>query len=230
LFISSQADRHETLTPLNSTGLDIAINSRLSLEQSNSRKIWLIIDELPSLHYLPSLHTGLAEARQFGGCFVLSLQLMAQLEAIYGIQKARATSGLCRNRIILNTPDKDTAQWCSDNLGKIEIKEVRENISFGASDLKDGVNINQQDIQKNIVLPTEIMQLKNLNAYIKFAGDFPIALSDFKYKTFKKIAERYIGRTETIFNDKKNTTNTLREIEKENNNNNIEELLDKLTN
>jgi type IV secretory pathway TraG/TraD family ATPase VirD4 len=195
LFISSRADMHETLKPLISTWLDIAINSLLSLEQSNNRKIWIIIDELPSLHYLPSLHTGLAEARQFGGCFVLSLQLMAQLEAIYGIQKARATSGLCRNRVILNTPDKDTAQWCSDNLGKVEIKEVRENISFGSSDYKDGVNINQQDIQRNIVMSTEIMQLKNLNAYIKFAGEFPIALSKFKYKNTVKKNERYIERT-----------------------------------
>ncbi|MDR2526979.1 MAG: type IV secretion system DNA-binding domain-containing protein [Rickettsiales bacterium] len=194
LFISSRADRHETLKPLISTWLDICINSLLSLEQSFNRKIWIIIDEAPSLHYLPSLHTGLAESRQFGGCFVISLQTIAQLNAIYGIEKARATSGLCRNRIILNTPDKDTAAWCSDNLGKQEFEEIRENISYGSSDLKDGVNLNRQSLQKNIVLPTEIMQLPNLQCYVKFAGEFPIAKSKFNYKDWEKKAERYEER------------------------------------
>lgn len=198
LFVSSRADRHETLKPLISTWLDIAINSLLSLKQSTNRKIWIIIDELPSLHYLPNLQTGLAEARQFGGCFVLSMQLMAQLEAIYGTQKARATSGLCRNRVILNTPDEDTAKWCSDNLGRAEIKEVKESQSFGHNDMKDGVSINTQDIQRNIVLSTEIMQLGNLNAYIKFGGDFPIALSKFEYRKFCEVADGYIERKQEL--------------------------------
>ena len=35
------------------------------------------------------------------------------------------------------------------------------------------------------------MQLQNLNAYVKFAGDFPIAKSSFKYKNYAKVAERY---------------------------------------
>ncbi|MDR0423061.1 MAG: type IV secretion system DNA-binding domain-containing protein [Rickettsiales bacterium] len=196
LFISSRADMHETLKPLISTWLDIAINSLLSLEQSQNRKIWIIIDELASLHFLPSLHTGLAESRQFGGCFVLSLQTFSQLNSVYGYDKARITSGLCRNRVVLNTPDKDTAQWCSDNLGKQEIKERRENVSFGVSDAKDSVSINQQEVQKNIILPTEIMQLPNLQTYIKFAGDFPVTLSKFKYKNYAKKAERYEERKE----------------------------------
>ena len=207
LFISSRADRHETLKPLISTWLDIAINSLLSLKQSTNRKIWIIIDELPSLHYLPNLQTGLAESRQFGGCFVLSMQLMAQLEAIYGQQKARATSGLCRNRVILNTPDEDTAKWCSENLGKVELKEVRESQSFGYNPMKDGVSISSQDIQRNIVLPTEIMQLNNLNAFIKFGGDFPITLSKFKYKKFQDVTEGYIERNHNEVENKNNNTN-----------------------
>lgn len=198
LYLTSSADQHEALKPLISTWLDIAINSLLSLEQSNNRKIWVIIDELPSLHYLPSLHTGLAESRQFGGAFVLSLQLMAQLKAIYGIQKAEATSGLCRNRVILSTPDPETATWCSNSLGKIEMQERREQVSFGASDLKDGVSINDMNTVKNIVSPEEIMRLENLTAYISVAGDYPIAKSKFHYQVFPKVADRFISRETTI--------------------------------
>lgn len=229
LFISSRADQHETLKPLISTWLDISVNSLISLEQSTNRKIWIIIDELPSLNFLPNLHTGLAEARQFGGCFVISMQLMAQLEAIYGKQKAIATSGLCKNKIILNTPDEDTAKWCSDNLGKIEMREVKESFSFGANDFKDGVSINEQEIQKNIVLPTEIMQLENLSAFIKFGGDFPVSFSKFKYKKYENISPRYIlndneeNIIEKKINDNKNKDETTELFENNNNENKEEE-------
>lgn len=218
LFISSRADRHETLKPLISTWLDIAINSLLSLKKSNNRKIWIIIDELPSLYELPSLQTGLAESRQFGGCFVLAMQSIAQLQSIYGDKKAKATSGLCRNRITLNTPDEETAIWCSNNLGKTEIEEVKENISFGANDLRDGVSLNKQKNKKNIITETEIMQLPDLNAYIKFAGDFPVARSEFKYVNYPMVAESYLeednkNNHQTIEKEIKNEYNKEVEIE-----------------
>lgn len=194
LFLTSRADQHETLKPLISTWTDIAINTLLSLEQSDNRNIWIIVDELPSLNYLPSLHSGLAESRQFGGRFVLALQLPAQLKSIYGDRKAEATSGLCGTRIILRTPDEDTATWCSNNLGKTEIEEVKQSISFGASELKDGVSLSKNIITKSIVSPTEIMNLDNLNAYVKLAGDFPITKLKFNYKNYPKIAEKFIER------------------------------------
>ena len=194
LFLTSRADQHETLKPLISTWMDISINTLLSLEQSKDRNVWIIIDELPSLNYLPSLHSGLAESRQFGGRFVLALQLPAQLKSIYGDRKAEATSGLCGTRIILRTPDEDTATWCSNNLGKIETEEVKQSMSFASSESKDTVSLNKNTITKSIVSATEIMNLDNLNAYVKFAGDFPITKLTFKYKNYPKIAEKFIER------------------------------------
>ena len=194
LFLTSRADQHETLKPLISTWMDISINTLLSLEQSKDRNVWIIIDELPSLNYLPSLHSGLAESRQFGGRFVLALQLPAQLKSIYGDRKAEATSGLCGTRIILRTPDEDTATWCSNNLGKIETEEVKQSMSFASSESKDTVSLNKNTITRSIVSATEIMNLDNLNAYVKFAGDFPITKLQFKYKNYPKIAEKFIER------------------------------------
>jgi type IV conjugative transfer system coupling protein TraD len=192
LFISSRADQHETLMPLISLWMEIAINSILSLKQSRNRKLWIIIDELPSLHYIPSLHSGLAEGRQFGAAFVLGMQLMAQLRSIYGKDKAESTSGLCGTRVILATPDEETAKWCSDNLGKMEVEEMRESISYGANDIRDGVSMSKQEHIKHIVLPSEIMNMKNLRAYVKPAEDFGVTLSDFKYKKRKEVAESFI--------------------------------------
>jgi len=203
LFISSRADQHETLKPLISTWLEIAINSLLSLKQNRERKIWIIIDELPSLHYLPSLHSGLAESRQFGGAFVLSMQLMAQLRTIYGTNKAESTSGLCRTRVILASPDEETASWCSKNLGRQEIKESKESISMGANDMRDGTSISKIEKSKGIVLSSEIMSLPNLQAYIKPAGDFAVALSKIKYTHRDDKAESFIRFKKNKEEDKK---------------------------
>ncbi len=192
LFISSRGDQHESLKPLISTWLEIAINSLLSLKQDQNRRIWIILDELPSLHTLPSLNSGIAESRQFGGCFVLSLQLMAQLRSIYGKDDAETISGLAKTRIIFSSPDEDTARWCSNSLGKKEQEDVKKNISYGASEIRDGVSLNTHQTTENLVIPTEIMNLHNLECYIKLPFNFPITKTKIKVHKSKEISERFI--------------------------------------
>ena len=199
LFISSRGDQHESLKPLISTWLEIAINSLLSLKQDQNRKIWIILDELPSLHMLPSLNSGIAESRQFGGCFVLSLQLMAQLRSIYGKDDAETISGLAKTRVIFSSPDEDTARWCSNSLGKKEQEDVKKNISYGASEIRDGVSLNTHQTTENLVIPTEIMNLHNLECYIKLPFNFPIAKTKIKVHKSKEIAERFIKDHSTEF-------------------------------
>ena len=75
----SRGDQHASLRGLISTWLEIAVNSMLSLGQDDGRRIWVILDELPTLHQVPSLQPGLAESRQFGGCFVLGVQVASAL-------------------------------------------------------------------------------------------------------------------------------------------------------
>ena len=67
-------------------------------------------------------------------------------------------------------------------------------MSFASSESKDTVSLNKNTITKSIVSATEIMNLDNLNAYVKFAGDFPITKLTFKYKNYPKIAEKFIER------------------------------------
>ncbi|MFT6220353.1 MAG: type IV conjugative transfer system coupling protein TraD [Rickettsiales bacterium] len=194
LFLSSISDKHESLKPLLSLWLDLSLNALLSQDQQNqnyssTRRVWFIVDELPSLQKLPALTTGLAESRQFGGAFVISMQLMAQLREIYGKDGAESVSGLCCNRITFATPDKDTANWCSENLGKKEIISSKENISFGANEIRDGVNIAQDKTQESIVIPSEIMSLKELEFYIKLGNGFPISKSKIKYQNRIDIAK-----------------------------------------
>ena len=181
LFLTSRGDQHASLRGLISTWLEIAVNAMLSLAQDDGRHIWVILDELPTLHQVPSLQPGLAESRQFGGCFVLGVQVASALRDLYGRNGAETISGLCGTRVVLAAPDRDTAQWSADSLGRSEVEEVAEGYSYGANTIRDGVSLTPRRELRSLALPSEIMRLPNLEGYLKFPGPLPVASIKLKY-------------------------------------------------
>ncbi len=194
LFLTSRGDQHASLRGLISTWLEIAVNAMLSLAQEPDRRIWVILDELPTLHQVPSLQPGLAESRQFGGCFVLGVQVASALRDLYGRNGAETISGLCGTRVVLAAPDRDTAQWSADSLGRSEVEEVTEGYSYGANTIRDGVSLTPRRELRALALPSEIMRLENLSGYLKFPGPFPVASVRLKYVARPKAAERFVPR------------------------------------
>ena len=194
LFLTSRGDQHASLRGLISTWLEIAVNAMLTLAQDDGRRIWVILDELPTLHQVPSLQPGLAESRQFGGCFVLGVQVASALRDLYGRNGAETISGLCGTRVVLAAPDRDTAQWSADSLGRSEIEEVSEGYTYGANTIRDGVSLTPRRELRALALPSEIMRLANLEGYLKFPGPFPVASIRLKYVSRPAAAERFVPR------------------------------------
>ncbi len=193
LFISSRADVKEDINPLITAQVDIAVNALRSLKtQSNIPKIWFLLDEIPYFDQpIPSLKDGLAMARSYGGCFVLGTQDMSSLSKIYSEETARSIANNCKTKIYMNIAGKETASWASGSLGEGEIEEWHEGLSYGAHEMRDGVQVNHNKIIRPIVLPSELMMLKTGEGYINFAGFRP-AKFKFDSQSFKKIAESYI--------------------------------------
>ncbi len=202
LFLTSRGDQHASLRGLISTWLEIAVNAMLSLAQDDGRRIWVILDELPTLHQVPSLQPGLAESRQFGGCFVLGVQVASALRDLYGRNGAETISGLCGTRVVLAAPDRDTAQWSADSLGRSEIEEVTEGYSYGANTIRDGVSLTPRRELRALTLPSEIMRLPNLEGYLKFPGPFPVASIRLRYVKRRAAAERFVPRAEAGTRDR----------------------------
>ena len=196
LFLTSRGDQHASLRGLISTWLEIAVNAMLSLEQDDERRIWVILDELPTLHQVPSLQPGLAESRQFGGCFVLGVQVASALRDLYGRNGAETISGLCGTRVVFAAPDRDTAQWSADSLGRSEIEEVAEGVSYGADPYRDGVTLTPKRELQSLALPSEIMRLPNLTGYLKLHGPFPVARIKLRYVKRPKVSPRFVPRNE----------------------------------
>ena len=181
LFLSGQVDHAAATRNLISAAIEIAANATMTCGPSDSPRIWFFIDELPSLNYLPCLDRSLAEIRQFGGCFVIGYQVFAKLRDVYGDRVAEAISGTVNNSVIFDTPDYATAKRCSENLGMEDITEKAEGMSIGANETRDGVTFQHKRIERPIATPSEIMDLPQLAAYLRYAYDTPRAKIELKW-------------------------------------------------
>lgn len=192
LFISSRADVKDDLNPIITAQVDIAVTALRSLkEESNTPKIWFILDELPYFDQsIPGLKDGLAMARSYGGCFVLGSQDISSIAKIYSERDAESIANNCKTKIFMNVEGKEAAKWCASSLGEGEIEEWHEGLSYGAHEMRDGVQVNRNRTTKALVLSSELMMLKAGEGFIKFAGFEP---SKFKFTdcNFKKIASGY---------------------------------------
>ena len=192
LFLTSRGDQHASIRGLISTWLEIAVNSLLSLPRSDGRRIWVILDELPTLHQLPSLEDGLSQSRQYGGCFVLGVQVFSALRDIYGRDTAKSISGLCGTRVVLAAPDRDTSEWSAQSLGRVEIESLSEGVSYDTP--HGGVTLSTKREERPLVLPSEVSRLENLSGYIKLPGALPVTRIRLKYKKRQRIAERFVPK------------------------------------
>lgn len=155
LFLTSSGALQATMAPLIRTWIELACLEILSLTQSRQRRIWLILDELPDLGQVPMLPQILAQGRQFGFCGVIGLQVYSQLEKAYGKEDAKTLSGLCRSRMIFATPDAETAECASKQVGEAEVTDYSINVQYGASQMRDGVSM------------SEVMDLPDLTGFLR---------------------------------------------------------------
>ena len=181
VFLSSAPDQRETLKPLLNAWLSTALSSLLSLHQAD-RRLWFIIDELHAIDMVPVLPQALAEARKYGGCFVLGTQDFNQLDKVYGASLTNSMLGLLNTKIIFRSPDDQTARRLSATFGEQEQSQIVEGLSFGAHHMRDGVNLSDQRRIRPVVSLTEIIALKDLEAFIKLPGNFPPAKLKFQYQ------------------------------------------------
>lgn len=182
LFIASNAQKITALKPLISLWLDIASKATLSLSASQHRRLWFFLDELPSLHKLPSLMNALSRGRKYGACFVAAIQDIHQLHAIYGRNYAESLSSLFNTKLFYRCQEPDSAAWMSKVLGTQALIEKKEGFSYGAHSMRDGVSIHQERRQEAIVEPSLFLELPDLAAFLKLPGAWPVTRLEFDLK------------------------------------------------
>lgn len=189
LFIATDAQSVEALKPLISVWLDVAAKSVLSLAPSDTRRLWFILDELPSLHRLPNLINTLARGRKYGGCFVAAIQDIHQIRGLYGHNEAETFLSLFNTNLCYRTKCPQTASWMSKIMGGLEYMEKKEAYSYGAHETRDSVSVQPERRREAVIKETEFLELNDCEAFLKLPGHWPVTSLRFTPKEREKLSE-----------------------------------------
>nr|NDU43488.1 type IV secretion system DNA-binding domain-containing protein [Acidithiobacillus ferrianus] len=167
LFLTSRADQRTTLRPLLSLWLDIAINGVMMMSPNRERRLWLMVDELPTLQKMLKIAVAMAECRKYGLCVVTGIQTVAQLKDVYGIHGAEVMLGLPQTQTIFRLPDPDTAAWASKAIGSRNL--TREVLSESSNSSGGGESSSFQNTTEDAILPSQIQSLPKLEAILSYS-------------------------------------------------------------
>lgn len=194
LFLSSNAQQHASLRPLISMWLAIASNAILGLSEDENRRIWVVMDEMPSLHKLPELGAIIAEVRKFGGCYLIGIQSYAQLVKTYGKNAADEMFDLLNTRFFFRAPSSQMAKISAHDLGEQEVDISKENVSYGANTLRDGVSLGHQTVTRPVVSASEIQALDDLQCYLRTPGIDFITKLDLTFDKMRDVCPSFDKR------------------------------------
>lgn len=174
LFISYREDQLAALRPMIAAQLDVAATAILSTEAELERRLWVSIDEFPSLGYINSIEPLLNKGRKFGVCAVLGLQsATAQTRSTYGKDKAQAILAGLGTWVVLKQPDAESAEYMSLYLGDEEARRMVVNESKNDGGSSSGAS--EQIVRQRAIMPSELQNLQNLQGIVNVAGPMPPA-------------------------------------------------------
>lgn len=190
LYITWREDMADALRSLISTWFDVVITATLSSPvHGPPRPTWFVCDELASLEKLSSLEAGLTKGRKHGARFLCGIQSTAQLDDLYGKEKAVTLRSCFRNLLFLNIPHTDpaTAEELSKGVGESEFVRIEKQRSLGWSMKNSTRTFSRRNVTEKVLLPSQIQDLPNLKAYVSFAGDYPLCKVSLASHLFPKV-------------------------------------------
>lgn len=176
VFVPLTPRQRSYYRPVLSMWMEHYVMSVLSLptNQFDGQRYNLFCDELASYNKIPSLPMFLAEARKFSGNAFLGFQNKAQLEIIYGQKGASAIEGLISTFCVFRANGTDDSEWSSKILLTSEVNKSAENLSMGSNEVRDSVGLNKNVKDHRLVTPSEIINLDDLELYIRFGKGYDV--------------------------------------------------------
>lgn len=151
LFLATDPSARELTIPLNASLLELLI-SRMRRSRINARhKLWIVMDELPSLGKLPGLPQLMQEGRKYGTCVLSGLQSTSQLYQYYGNADASNLIGLFKTKFAFASDDPRMGELYSKLCGSVTTISQQKNTSFGANEFRDGVSYNERHEKSPLV-------------------------------------------------------------------------------
>jgi type IV conjugative transfer system coupling protein TraD len=197
IFITNYADVKDTLRPILSLFVDLLGRKLLSMKDDRKRRIFFILDEFGTLQRLSTIKDLLTLSRSKGGAVFIGVQDKGQIDKIYSPEFSQSILNACGNSLVFRVSDPTTAKYLSDRIGRTEVLETDQTLSMGVADNRDGVSLMQRTREKDLVLPSEIMNLEDLEAYLKIAN-YSITKIRFQYERYAESREPFVVRDDLL--------------------------------
>jgi type IV secretory pathway TraG/TraD family ATPase VirD4 len=194
LFLVSSSTQHYIAKPFISAWVELALTEAMSMSPTTDIRLLFVLDEAASLSKLKALENALTEARKYGIVSIIGIQNLSQLDEIYGEDMTKVFVANLQNKLILRTEEESSARRMADTLGKEEVEEVNQSLSFGVEANHDGATLGGKRNERHLVTASEIMVLPDMTGYLKIAGPHPIVKVSFEYKKRLVNVEAYIER------------------------------------
>ena len=172
LFLTFRSGDKAAVLPLISLWLDALIRRVLDtdLRRAERERVWIVIDELASLQRQQHLEELLMRGRKHGAPAIIGFQAITQLRSLYGHNAAATMLAAPKTKLLLQSGEPETAQWCSRAIGGREVIRPQESETAGPENVRDAISLVYQRREEAAVLPSEISQLRDLTGYLCIAG------------------------------------------------------------
>ncbi|MCB9063265.1 MAG: type IV secretion system DNA-binding domain-containing protein [Halobacteriovoraceae bacterium] len=194
IFIVGQSETKDIIAPLFTLFLDIAAKKFFMLPENLQRRLFFFIDEFGTLKRMNNIPDLLKLSRSYGGSVWLGIQDTGQIKDIYGYETTKTIIGNCANSIILGVEEPDDAEYLSKKISDKKIQTMKENLSFGVEDYKDGHSLGVNDKTERAVLASEILRLSDLSFYLKLSTIAEYTLTKVNFRKFEERQTSFIQR------------------------------------
>lgn len=158
------------------------------MKDDSQRRLFFFIDEFGTLQPLPMIQSLLSLSRSKGGSVWLGIQDVGQIDKLYGEPLRQAIINACGTAAIFSVSDPHTAKFLSAKIGETEFLETEETYSMGVADSRDGVSLMRRRKVESLVLPAEIMHLKDLELYLQIPN-YDLTKTELDWKNYPMMVE-----------------------------------------
>jgi len=191
LFITSNHPDLVLNRPLLTLWMDLAVNALFRMGRTRDLRTWFLIDEVHALHRLPAIEHGLQTARAVGGAFVLGMHSFGALKDTYGENGATHLTSLAGTKLILKLADHDTAEQCTQIIGRREVRQMDEAYSYGYNNSRDASTITPRKQIEELVMAEDIKDLPTFHGFVKFPDGFPAARIKLTWRDYETVAKGF---------------------------------------
>jgi type IV secretory pathway TraG/TraD family ATPase VirD4 len=106
------------------------------------------------------------------------------LNKLYTQDAADTIINACGSSVMFAVSDPRTAKYLIDKIGGTGILETEETLSMGVSNYRDGVFMTERRKRQRLIIDSELMNLPDLNAYVKVPNNPFITLTRFEIEDY----------------------------------------------